>query len=223
MKSRINFDRLEVTALFVLIACIGCFMGAFLLFYPLFDKKSSLIQLNRPGQPVLMGALRMANTPVNSNAEKGVEEAGAPKKEALMSDGQKATSQAKEKESQFERSDLPPGTSGPENSAQRTFAAPPDYRNQRIARQSHESRLATQNHVMMDALAQQELQNLILQLPETDAYACIQTNNGIRCTASDPRGKYLEGLLSRAWGNPSCSAVTVGKRVGIAYSKCLPE
>ncbi len=62
-----------------------------------------------------------------------------------------------------------------------------------------------------------------MQLPESDSYECIQTNTGIRCTTSDPRGKYLEGLLSRAWSNPSCSAVTVGKRVGIAYSKCLPE
>ncbi len=76
---------------------------------------------------------------------------------------------------------------------------------------------------MMDTLAQQDLQNLVMQLPEADSYECIQTNTGVRCTISDPRGKYLEGLLSRAWGNPSCSAVKVGKRVGIAYSKCLPE
>jgi hypothetical protein len=76
---------------------------------------------------------------------------------------------------------------------------------------------------MVDTLAQQELRNLILQLPEADAYDCIQTKNDVRCTTSDPRGKYLESLLYRAWDNPSCSAVTVGKRVGIAYSKCLPE
>jgi hypothetical protein len=223
MKRGINFDRLEVTTLFVFIGCIGFFTAFFLLFYPLFEKKISLIQLNRPGQPVLMGELRMANTPVNSNAEKGAEEAGAPKKEALMSDGQKAASQSKENRDQFERSNLPSSTKGAEYSSQRTIAPPLDYRNQRLARQSHESRLATQNRAMIDALAQQELQNLVMQLPETDSYECIQTNTGVRCTTSDPRGKYLEGLLSRAWSNPNCNAVTVGKRIGIAYSKCLTE
>lgn len=223
MKRGTNFDRLEVTTLFVFIGCIGFFMAFFLLFYPLFEKKSSLIQLNRSGQPVLMGELRTANTPVNSNAEKRAEEGGAPKKEALAPDGLNAASQSKENRDQFERNNLPSTTNGPENTAQRTIAPPPDYRNQRLARQSHESRLATQNRAMVDALAQQELQNVVIQLPETDSYECIQTNMGVRCTTSDSRGKYLEGLLSRAWGNPSCSAVSVGKRIGVAYSKCLPE
>jgi hypothetical protein len=222
MKRGINFDRLEVTTLFVIIGCIGFFMSFFLLFYPLFEKKSSLIQLNQPG-PVLMGELRSANAPVNSNAEKGAEEGAAPKKEAPAPDGLKAASQSKENRDQFERSNLPSSTNSTENPTQRTIAPPPDYRNQRLARQSHESRLATQNRAMIDALAQQELQNLAMQLPETDSYECIQMNAGVRCTTTDPRGKYLEGLLSRAWGNPSCSAVTVGKRIGIAYSKCLPE
>jgi hypothetical protein len=218
MKKGLNFDRLEVTTLFVLIGCIGFFTAFFLLFYPLFAKKNSLNQLNQAGQSVLMGELRIANAPVNSRAD---EDSGS-KKEVSASDGFKLPSQSRGNESQFERSDVPSGAKGAENRAQTEMSPPPDYRNQRIARQSHESRLATQNQVMMDALAQQELQNLIMQLPD-DAYACFQTNNGIRCTTSDPRGKYLEGLLSRAWGNPSCSAVTVGKRVGINYSKCLPE
>jgi len=218
MKKGLNFDRLEVTTLFVLIGCIGFFTAFFLLFYPLFAKKNSLNQLNQAGQSVLMGELRIANAPVNSRAD---EDSGS-KKEVSASDGLKLPSQSRGNESPFERSDVPSGAKGAENRAQTEMSPPPDYRNQRIARQSHESRLATQNQVMMDALAQQELQNLIMQLPD-DAYACFQTNNGIRCTTSDPRGKYLEGLLSRAWGNPSCSAVTVGKRVGINYSKCLPE
>lgn len=222
MKRGINFDRLEVTTLFVVIGCIGFFMAFFLLFYPLFEKKSSLIQLNRSG-PVLMGELRTANTPVNSNAEKGAEEGAAPKKEVLLPDGLNAASQSKENRDQFERNNLPSSTNSAESPSQRTIAPPPDYRNQRLARQSHESRLATQNRAMIDALVQQELQNLVMQLPETDSYECIQTNTGVRCTTSDPRGKHLEGLLSRAWSNPSCSAVTVGKRIGIAYSKCLSE
>lgn len=222
MKKGINFDRLEVTTLFVFIGCIGLFMAFFLLFYPLFDKKSSLIQINRPDQPVLMGELRIANAPVNSNAKKGAEESSAPQKEALASDGPRAASKSKENGDQFERSNLTSSANGAENPAQMTFA-PPDYRNQRLARQSHESRLATQNRTMIDALAQQELQNLVMQLPEPDAYECIKMNNGIHCATSDPRGKYLEGLLYRAWGNPSCSAVTVGKRVGIAYGKCIPD
>jgi hypothetical protein len=223
MKKGINFDRLEVTTLVVFIGCIGFLTAFLLLFYPLFDKKRSLRQFNLASQPVLMGELRTANAPVNSNAEKGAEEGGTPKKEALVSDGQKAASQSKENRDQFERSNLLSSTNGAEYPTRRTIAPPPDYLNQRIARQSHESRLATQNRSMMDSLAQQELQNLVMQLPETDVYECIQTNNGVRCTTSDPRGKYLEGLLSRAWSNPNCSAVTVGKRIGIAYSKCLTE
>jgi hypothetical protein len=223
MKKSINFDRLEVTTLLVLIGCIGFFTAFFLLFYPLFEKKSPLIPLNRPSQPVLMGELRTANAPVNSNAEKAVKESGAPKKEVLVPDGLKAASQSKENGDQFERSNLPSSTNGAENPTQRTIAPPPDYRNQRLARQSHEARLLTQNRTMMDALAQQDLQSLVMQLPKADSYECMQTNTGIRCTTSDSRGKYLEGLLGRAWSNPSCSAVTVGKRIGIAYSKCLSE
>lgn len=222
MKRGINFDRLEVTTLFVFIGCIGFFMAFFLLFYPLFEKKSSLIQLNWPG-PVLMGELRLANAPVSSNMEKKADEISAPKKEVPSSEGPKETSQSKEKIDQFERSNLTSSSNGAENPTQRTIAPPPDYRNQRIARQSHESRLATQNRAIIDALAQQELQNLVMQLPEPDAYECIKMNNGIHCATSDPRGKYLEGLLYRAWGNPSCSTVTVGKRVGIAYGKCIPD
>jgi hypothetical protein len=72
------FDRLEATTLFAFIGCIGFFTAFFLLFYPLFEKKSSLIQLNRPGQPILIGELRMANTPVNLNAKKGAKEGAAP-------------------------------------------------------------------------------------------------------------------------------------------------
>lgn len=223
MKRRINFDRLEVTTLFVFIGCIGFFTAFFLLFYPLFEKKNSLNLLSRTGQSVLMGELRGGNPPANPNTEERAAENNAPNKEVPLSDELKATSQPKENRDQFEPSHLPSSANGTENPTQRTFAPPPDYRNQRIARQSHESRLVTQNRAMMDVLAQQELQNLVVQLPDTDVYECMQMNAGIRCSVSDPRGKYLEGLLSRAWSNPSCSTVTVGKRVGIAYSKCLPE
>ena len=160
----------------------------------------------------------MANATANLNAE-----SSATKKEAPALEGTELRSQSRSNEAETNRNELPFSANGTENPAQRSIGPPPDYRNQRMARQSHESRLATQNRVMVDVLAQQELQNLILQLPETDAYDCIQTKNDVRCTTSDPRGKYLESLLYRAWGNPSCSAVMVGKRVGIAYSKCLPE
>jgi hypothetical protein len=170
-----------------------------------------------------MGELRLANAPVSSNMEKKADEISAPKKEVPSSEEPKETSQPKEKIDRFERSNLTSSSNGAENPTQRTIATPPDYRNQRIARQSHESRLATQNRTMIDALAQQELQNLVMQLPETDVYECIQINNRVRCTPSNPRGKYFEGLLSRAWGNPSCSTITVGKRLGIVYSNCLPE
>jgi hypothetical protein len=218
MKIGINFDRLEVTTLFVFIGCIGFFTAFLLLFYPLFDKKNSLNQLNQPSHPVLMGELRMANAPANLNTENST-----AKKEAPKLEGEEPPSQSRGNEAQLKRSELLPSANGAENPAQKAVGPPPDYRNQRMARQSHESRLATQNRTMIDALAQQELQNLLMQLPETDAYECVQTNNGIRCTTSDSRGKYMEGLLSRAWNNPSCSTVTVGKRIGIVYSKCLPE
>jgi hypothetical protein len=217
MKKGINFERLEVTTLFVFIGCIGFFMAFFLLFYPLFDQKISLNQLNRLGQPVLMGELRMASATVNLNPENSPTSKGA-----VTSAGPESFNQSKGNEATFERSNLR-SAKGIEDRNETMVDPPPDYRNQRLARQSHEARLATQNRTMMDALAQQDLQNLVMQLPESDSYECIQTNTGIRCTTSDPRGKYLEGLLSRAWSNPSCSAVTVGKRVGIAYSKCLPE
>lgn len=218
MKIGINFDRLEVTTLFVFIGCIGFFTAFFLLFYPLFDKKISLNQLNQPSYPVLVGELRMANAPANLNTENSTSKKEAPKLE-----GEAPPSQSSGNEAQPNRNELPPSINGTENPAQKAIGPPPDYRNQRMARQSHESRIATQNRAMIDALAQQELQNLLMQLPEADAYECVQTNNGIRCATNDPRGKYLEGVLSRAWNNPSCSTVTVGKRVGIAYRKCLPE
>lgn len=223
MKRGINHERIELSALLLLIGCIACFMGVFAVFYLFVDKKGFADQSNRLIQPIFVSDLRVAHTTSDSNTKRDVTETNAPTKVVPISSAPEAHNQSGVNEAQPKRNESPSNALGSENAAQGSTTLHPDYRNQRIARQSHESRLAMQNQAISNSLAQQELQNLVTQLPETDAYECIRTNDRIHCTNNDPRGKYLEGILYRAWRNPLCNTVTIGKRIGIVYSKCVAE